>query len=197
MVRRRGGPSGIQGRLSGIISTNEELKMTKTKEQRNAIKAELELIARQGTLTPDAVVSAASNPSSALHSEFDWDDSAAATKWRLSQARDLISSIRVEIISTEVAYSIPAYVRDPRRAPMEQGYVALSVVMTNAQLTNGVLQQEFARVRAALHRARDLAAALEKQEQIDALIDSVVELHEWAKAQASSGAIAGVGHAKK
>jgi hypothetical protein len=49
-----------------------------------------------GELTPKAVVESAREEDSPLHSHFDWDDAAAAEKWRIEQARDIIRCIRVE-----------------------------------------------------------------------------------------------------
>lgn len=50
----------------------------------NAIRDE------RGTLTPETVVEAASAPEHPLHNRFDWDDTAAAHKWRLTQAGELL-----------------------------------------------------------------------------------------------------------
>jgi hypothetical protein len=58
----------------------------------SVIKAELERLARLngGTLTPAQVVIAAEPKDSPLHDSFTWDDSAAATQYRLWQARQLL-----------------------------------------------------------------------------------------------------------
>lgn len=56
------------------------------------IIAELSRIAEKngGLLRPEDVVEEASDPRSPLHDQFDWDDTEAAQKWRLHQARNLI-----------------------------------------------------------------------------------------------------------
>lgn len=48
-------------------------------------------------LTPEAVVEEAKNPESPLHHIFDWDDTVAAHKWRLQQARVLINEIEIVV----------------------------------------------------------------------------------------------------
>lgn len=48
-----------------------------------------------GYLTASAVVEAARDPSSPLHGEFEWDDSEAAVRYRLYQARTLIRRVRL------------------------------------------------------------------------------------------------------
>lgn len=46
-------------------------------------------------LTPQLVVEVARDPANPLHDRFEWDDSVAGEKYRLSQARQLIRSVRV------------------------------------------------------------------------------------------------------
>jgi len=62
-----------------------------------SIDSELELIyGNHGTLDPATVVAfARANRSSALHGRFDWDNTRAAEKYRLWQARDLITEVEV------------------------------------------------------------------------------------------------------
>lgn len=50
-----------------------------------------------GTLTPEYVVSRASDPKHPLHKSFTWNDTEAARKWRLHQARNLIR-VHVNVI---------------------------------------------------------------------------------------------------
>lgn len=65
------------------------------------IVAELHRIAAQhsGKLRPVDVVAAAKSKTSPLHSKFEWDDSAAAQRYRLWQARQLIA-VTVEYIGS-------------------------------------------------------------------------------------------------
>ena len=46
-------------------------------------------------LQPQDLIDAAEPPDSELHDLFEWDDTIAARKWRLNQARKLIKSIEV------------------------------------------------------------------------------------------------------
>jgi hypothetical protein len=61
----------------------------------------LESIARtdkagRTVLLPADVVKVARSPSHPLHGRFDWNDTKAAHKWRLHQARDLIASVQID-----------------------------------------------------------------------------------------------------
>jgi hypothetical protein len=61
-----------------------------------------------GVLTPDVVLEAAQEPSHPLHSKFDWDDTVAAHRWRLSQASHLIRNVKVNV---EMSASQTVHVR--------------------------------------------------------------------------------------
>ena len=69
-----------------------------------AIAQELDQLAgprrKIGNLDPADVIAAAKNPSSALHANFEWDDTVAAHKHRMSQARYMLRSIKI-------TYSVP------------------------------------------------------------------------------------------
>src|SRR5215207_7682171 len=56
--------------------------------------------AHGGSIAPVSVVSAAREPTSAMHPYFEWDDPAAAQEYRLEQARGLVRSIEVKVIRT-------------------------------------------------------------------------------------------------
>ncbi len=45
---------------------------------------------KRGALTPEIVVEEAADPMHPLHHRFTWDDSAAAVKWRLHEAGQLL-----------------------------------------------------------------------------------------------------------
>jgi len=62
----------------------------------------------KGLLTPEVVVDAATDATSPLHAAFEWDDTAAAHQYRISQARRLITSIR--IVNSPASPSVVAYV---------------------------------------------------------------------------------------
>jgi hypothetical protein len=52
---------------------------------------------RHRTLTPQIVLSEATDPHHPLHHRFTWDDSEAGQRWRLHQAQALIRSVNVVI----------------------------------------------------------------------------------------------------
>jgi hypothetical protein len=54
---------------------------------------------KNGHVTRERVIEDARNPTSPLHRHFTWDDTKAADKWRLYQARKLINCYDVRILN--------------------------------------------------------------------------------------------------
>lgn len=132
-----------------------------------------ELETESGRLTPEEVVRHAADSSSPLHAYFEWDDSVAAHAHRISQARDLISSVRVEVKTTTTTVKVVGYVRDPSVHPSQQGYVNTLRLKSEADLARDAVVDAFANASGHLRRARQLASALEVQEDVDDLVRRV------------------------
>ncbi len=110
---------------------------------------------RAGKLTPEQVIEAAADESSALHGCFTWDDSEAAAKYRLDEARELIRSVRIETVIEERTIRSVAYVHDPRREQNESGYV--NVLRVRKPDAVEVMRTELNSIAALLERAHGIA----------------------------------------
>jgi hypothetical protein len=145
---------------------------------RELVKEELERISRLkgGRITPDTVIVEAKKKSSPLHEFFTWDDSEAAKKQRLYEARELIRSVRVTTVVEERVFRSIAYVRDPGCNSDQQGYIATSVLRTNSDMARDVLIEEFGRAAAAMRRALDVADALSMKEEVQQFVDGIVSM---------------------
>lgn len=134
---------------------------------------------RGGRITPVKLVTAARDKDHAFHDDFEWDDQKAAESHRLDQARSILRTwIPARVEGEHVIVRAPTYVRDPTVASDEQGYIRLSKVKTNEDLSREVLVQEFSRAASALQRAYDIAVALEAKDSIAGLIESVNRLRD-------------------
>jgi hypothetical protein len=151
-----------------------------TAEQREAIKTRLAEIEDDhgGRLTPDAVVKDARSKSSPLHAHFTWDVKEAAAAHWLTQARELITSVRVVIKTDTTSIRSVYYVRDPSANTGEQGYVSVKTLRSDQDAAREALVAEFSRVADMLRRARALAAVLEASDDVEALIGQVVGLRQ-------------------
>lgn len=154
-----------------------------TKAQREAIRKRLARITERdnGVLTPDAVVRDARNEASPLHKCFTWDDTEAAAKWRLHEARELIASVRVEIRTEQREVSTVCYVRDPSASRETQGYVQVAKLRTERQAALEALSAEMDAVQARIERAKSLADALDLSEDFERLRDQVIYFNERMK----------------
>lgn len=145
-------------------------------DRRAEIKARLAQIeeANAGVLTPDAVVADARRKDSPLHSCFEWDTKKAAQAYWVIQARELITSIRVEVRTETKVVSAVYYVRDPNAESDKQGYVSVKTLKTDEAMARDALIQAFSRVADLLRSARDLAAVLGVDDRVDQFVNEIV-----------------------
>lgn len=134
-----------------------------------------------GSLTPDLVVKDAEDTSSPLHELFEWDDGVAGHKYRIEQARQVITSVRVVITTEHKAVSTVYYVRDPEAESTEQGYVSIDKLKSDSDLARESIVMEFSRAASYLQRARIHAEALGMAQEVDALIADVQKFKEEVK----------------
>lgn len=87
----------MSGSELAIKSKGKNLYPYNPRDRRKAMETELNLLMKKhgGVLTAADVVVQAEDPTSALHAFFTWDDDEAAHKYRLIEARQLITSIRI------------------------------------------------------------------------------------------------------
>lgn len=128
-------------------------------------------IEREGRLTPEEVLEHARDPDSPGHKHFEWDDTKAAYKHRIEQARELLAR-RVVIKSESYTVTVPRYLRDPDASPGVQSYVSVRTVSIEG-LQHQALAQEFARVGQMLARARELAKAFGLAEEVEGLMSQL------------------------
>lgn len=133
----------------------------------------LKLQDNRGRITPQAVVDEASNPKHPLHNLFEWDDTEAARKYRLDQARELIRSVDVVIRNTKHEIEVVAYVRDPKAKARDQGYVATMSVRNSPASTKAILLCELQRIEDLALRASSLSDAFGLKSDFTKLLNDV------------------------
>jgi hypothetical protein len=133
----------------------------------------LEQIREQnGGITPAAVVDEASDPDHPLHDTFCWDDSEAACKYRLAQARQLINSVRVVVRGSSPT---PAFINVTIQQNVEadlsasRGYLPSAEVMASVDYRDQALEEALRALRGWEMRYRHL----EELAGIMAAIDKV------------------------
>ncbi len=147
--------------MTTIFEPGHTLKRPKNPDP-VAVVVALERLARKagGVLTPDSVVRAAASPASPLHGYFTWADTEAARAWRLHQARNLIASVRVQMVG-------PVEPQEPVRAWVSvltdtgRGYRALESALADPVTREDVLasaRRELDRLRKQYGQLEELAA---------------------------------------
>lgn len=115
---------------------------------------------RDGQLLPAAVVDAARDPASPLHTYFDWDDDSAGEKYRLVQAGMLIRRVKVHLVrpSTEGVQivNVRAYHSLPEDRVDAGGYTPIEVIMSDEDKTFSLCQQALADLRALQRKYENL-----------------------------------------
>jgi hypothetical protein len=100
-----------------------------------------DLMKKQGQeeLTPAVYLDwVRANPNSTSHTLFDWEDTVAARKWRIHQARNIINSIEVKIIDERgVETHVPAFpnviIRANEEHEARQIYTSFENVMNDEE----------------------------------------------------------------
>ena len=105
---------------------------------------ELKAIAEKhdGILRPEDVVKFAENPKTALHAAFDWDNTEAAHKWRIEQARGIIR-VCVEIITIKNKdMSVRVFIApiSDRKDDGEGGYKLMTDLLRNKSGRREILE---------------------------------------------------------
>jgi hypothetical protein len=138
---------------------------------------ELKAIAEQdpdGLIQPHVVVEQARRPQSALHRFFEWDDTAAASAYRLAQARQLITRVRFEVTVSQGPQLVNVKITSSEGG-QRQGYVPVDRAVRRPDLFKQILAD--ARRGIASYRAR-LQAFEQAQMIVDHLDSALKEIDE-------------------
>lgn len=161
--------------MGNIIQWKQGSKMTGSAEP---VYKELESIRKKdGNITPRSVVEKAKSKRSALHRHFEWDDSVAAEKFRLEQARKVIRSIEIIHVQAPTvpakAYSLvtraPAKVQEPHQP--QKVYTSTEEALQDPVMRDELLGEA---IRDAIAFRRRYAA-LQELAQVFRAVDLFIE----------------------
>ena len=138
------------------------------KDLRAAQLAELREIEKQGggVLHPETVVEYASDPKTALHSAFEWNDTEAARKYRIEQARKLIRVVCE--YEPHTGQEVRAFVAIHAERYDDGGYRHMPTLLTTKDGRQSVLEtalwelDAFERKYKGLKELADVFAAIRK-----------------------------------
>lgn len=128
----------------------------------SAREALLALAKRDGFITPESVLTEATNPESELHAHFEWDDEKAAHFGRLTQASNLIRRYKVTIETPdEKRVKVRAFSSVPHGAG--KAYVSTEDALADDDQRQFIFEQamrEVATLRAKYQALTDFDAVL-------------------------------------
>lgn len=124
--------------------------------------------ANGGSLKPEDIVEAARDESSPLHDAFTWDDSEAAAQWRKTEARRMVSGIRIIRVENNRPTLSIAYVSvaDPNKG---RGYQSVAEVMTDEELKARALSEAMQQMEGFQRRfghLQELSSVFQAMKQI-------------------------------
>ena len=102
---------------------------------------------KKGLITPNDLVNQARSESSPIHNLFEWDDTEAASQYRLSQARNIINHIEIEVRGESSEERKADIVIQPQRAfhsvvsEYGRGYVSTVNIVKDEDLVKQVVQR--------------------------------------------------------
>lgn len=112
----------------------------------------------RGVITPEAVLQAAKRKNNPLHSEFEWDNSKAAKRYRLEQARYIVRSIEVvhekgPVMESRV-YEITSGRSENKEGakPVSHKYKTLDDILSNKNDRAAMVDRARRDLRAWLHK---------------------------------------------
>jgi hypothetical protein len=116
--------------------------------------------------TPEAFLQASRNKKSPTHSLFEWNNSAAARAYRLVQARVIVSSLQVEIVTLKGRKeSVRAYIGSSRRGSYVATLEASTDDLDEAELECVKHMRTFKQRWRGLQFAREVIQAINSLEQ--------------------------------
>ena len=156
-------------------------------EEAQAVATEMFQIQKTKPLVAEAVVEAAKDPNSALHSNFEWDDSVAAQKHRLQQARVLINAVsyRVAMLDKddpERVRTVPVFVNVYKHGndakPAVKQYVQLAEALVKADLKAQVLEKAKAEMISWKNRYKQYQVLADAMPIVDMMVEKIEEIKE-------------------
>lgn len=121
-------------------------------------------------LKPEHLVKAAASETSPLHPLFTWDDTEAATKYRIHEARNVINSLKVTVVVEDREVKAPAFVSVGHTVENQdrgEGYRSVAVVLNDPAFASEARAEALSRLRAVRQRYASLEELAPVWEAID------------------------------
>lgn len=142
-------------------------------KERAAIRDELLKLESENQLSPKAVVDRAKDPANPMHKIFEWNDKVAGKRYRLQQARALISDFEVLVEVDERTYNLNEFVEQPQKKNRDQGYVSIHKLVDNKRLAMDCVNRQLTIARTYADKSRDFALYLGLVEHVGRIVKAI------------------------
>lgn len=135
-----------------------------SKADANVIGPVLERLASQHKSSISGIVAEASKKTSPLHPYFEWDDVAAADKYRIEQAERMARHILVSVETPDgqertMRAFLPVYIDVAGKRSRSRHYLPIDLIQKDADYASQALIEARRQLRAWLNRYREYEAA--------------------------------------
>ena len=121
---------------------NTKVKYKETGKINSQVIQEILKVEKQDGLTAESLLDKAKEKESPLHDLFDWNNSEAAEKWRLHQARILINEVKI-IVGNKEMYAfenVKIAVEDMNKENSSRRYKPIVEILSNEDYRKQVIQ---------------------------------------------------------
>lgn len=126
---------------------------------------------RDGEVTKESFLDSARSKSSPVHKLFDWDNKVAGEKWRLQQAKNILSCLRINIVCEDRAPIKTRAFINIVPGSYNGRFISTELAMTNIDTRAGVLT----RAQQELMAFKEKYGTLTELSHVIAVIDEYVE----------------------
>ncbi len=121
----------------------------------DVIGEHIESLAKNGIITPIDLVKDAKKKTSPLHKCFEWNDTAAAKAYRITQAQYILRQINVTVErGDETSFTVRAFCHVSNEE--QQGYTTIESALKDPELWNCVLIQAVAEIKQFQQKYKDI-----------------------------------------
>jgi len=146
--------------MEKLIYKRREGATFKEEDTELIAKIIIEIEKKKGIVKPEDLIEKAENKSSSIHHLFEWDNDEAGRQYRMSQARNIINHIEIEVRSAHSPDEKVNLVIQPQRAfhnvvsGEERGYVSTINIVRDEDLAKQVLQRLTRQLEGATNELR-------------------------------------------
>lgn len=131
----------------------------------------MDRLAREGNLTPQALVDEARPEESPLHKGFDWDDASAAEKYRRAQAVTMIRAVVVSESEIMDEGSADVKVKVFNLPQKGTSYESLKTILVDEEKSDSLIDRALAELRTY----REKYSQLERLSKLMTVIDETLK----------------------